>query len=191
MTDPSGFQARFGSNDHFEVRQQLRLTVNRYEIWTNGVLVAVAQQKRMAFREQVTLYAGDGTDTPLFGFKARSVVDLGATYEVTAADGSPVGSFRKDFRRSLLRSTWHLSQPGVGECVGRERSQLFAVLRRLQDNFPLPYHFDFAAEDGRPVMSVERRFGLRDRYDVTVRDPALDRRLACAMAVALDALQDR
>ena len=54
-----------------------------------------------------------------------------------------------------------------------------------------PYHFDFTTADGRSVMSVERRMGLRDAYRVTIADPLLDRRLAAAMAVALDALQDR
>jgi hypothetical protein len=32
---------------------------------------------------------------------------------------------------------------------------------------------------------------IRDAYRVTLHDPALDRRLAVAMAVALDALQSR
>lgn len=98
-------EAEFQSAEKFEVRQRFTMTVNRYEVWTSGQRVAVAQQKRMAFREQVTLYADEERAVPLFGFKARSVVDLGATYDVTAADGTPVGWFRKDFGQSLLRST--------------------------------------------------------------------------------------
>jgi uncharacterized protein YxjI len=40
-------------------------------------------------------------------------------------------------------------------------------------------------------MSVDRKFGLQDRYLLAVHADALDRRLAIAMAVALDALQSR
>jgi uncharacterized protein YxjI len=74
-----------------------------------------------------------------------------------------------------------------------------AVIRRVWEFLPFvdvipfawPYHFDFTAADGHRVMSVERRLGLRDHYTVTIHDPALDRRVAAAMAVALDALQSR
>ncbi|MFH9727680.1 hypothetical protein ACH4M4_32635 [Streptomyces sp. NPDC017254] len=54
----------------------------------------------------------------------------------------------------------------------------------------MPYHFDFTAS-GRTVMTVDKLFGLRDRYVVDIADPELDRRLAIAQAVALDALQSR
>jgi hypothetical protein len=85
--------------------------------------------------------------------------------------------------------------------VGRERSLPVAVARRgwqLVDTFlpvpvpPMPfvYHFDFV-RDGEPVLTVERLWGLRDRYVVHVRDPELDPVLALCMAVGLDALQSR
>jgi uncharacterized protein YxjI len=40
-------------------------------------------------------------------------------------------------------------------------------------------------------MQVDKTATIRDRYRVEVNVPALDRRLAIAMAVALDALQSR
>ena len=179
------------------VRQRIRLMVNQYEVHavnpdgTEGGVLAFAQQKRMAFKEQVTLYTDDTKTTPVLGFRARQVLDLGATYDVTDAGGRPIGSFRKNFRESLLRSTWHLEQPGLGEMTGRETNQLVAVLRRFIDSLSwLPYHFEFVLGD-RPAFSVVRNWGLRDRYLVTVHDPQLDRRLVTAMAVALDALQAR
>ena len=179
------------------VRQRIRLMVNQYEVHAvspdgneAGVL-AFAQQKRMAFKEQVTLYTDDTKTTPLLGFKARQVMDLGATYDVTDAAGNPIGLFRKNFRESLLRSTWHLEQPGYAEMIGRETSMAVAVLRRFVDSLSwLPYHFEFLIGD-RPAFSVVKKWGLRDRYVVTIHDPQIDRRLVGAMAVALDALQAR
>jgi uncharacterized protein YxjI len=179
------------------IRQRIRLMVNQYEVHavhpdgSEAGVVAFAQQKRVAFKEQVTIYTDDTKNTPLLGFKARQVMDLGATYDVTDAAGRPIGLFRKNFGASLLRSTWHLEQPGLGEMVGRETNQLVAVLRRFVESLDwLPYHFEFLLGD-RPAFSVQRRWGLRDRYVVTIHDPQLDRRLVTAMAVALDALQSR
>ncbi|GAA0551741.1 hypothetical protein GCM10010172_37630 [Paractinoplanes ferrugineus] len=179
------------------VRQRIRLMVNQYEIHAvspdgaEAGLLAFAQQKRMAFKEQVTLYSDDTRTTPVLGFKARQVIDLGATYDVTDAKGAPIGLFKKNFKESLLRSTWHLEQPGYAEMIGRESNLVVAILRRFVDSLSwLPYHFEFLIGD-RPAFSVIKKWGLRDRYVITIHDPQLDRRLVAAMAVALDALQSR
>jgi uncharacterized protein YxjI len=188
---------RLQAEQRLLVRQRLRLMVNQYEVHavapdgSEGELLAFAQQKRLAFKEQVTLYTDDTKQQPVLGFKARQIIDLGATYDVTDAAGTPIGMFRKDFAKSLLRSTWVLEQPGLGSVTGQERSMLVAVLRRFVEGFSwLPYHFDFVL-DGQPAFSVVKKWGLRDRYVVEVPEPRLDRRLVIAMAVALDALQAR
>jgi uncharacterized protein YxjI len=179
------------------VRQRIRLMVNQYEV--HGVtpdgqeagVLAFAQQKRLAFKEQVTLYADDTKQVPVLGFKARQVIDLGATYDVFDAAGNPLGLFRKKFGASLLRSTWVVEQPGWPEIVGQERNLFVALCRRFIDYLSwLPYHFDFEV-DGRVAFSVERKWGLRDTYNVSINEPNLDRRLVVAMAVGLDALQSR
>jgi uncharacterized protein YxjI len=174
------------------VRQRITLMVNRYEVWDGAQqsLVCFAQQKRMAMKEQVTLYTDDSKTSVLAAFKARQVFDLGATYDVTDGSGMPLGLFRKDFAKSLLRSTWHLEQPGLEPATGQERSQLVAILRRFTDLSFLPYHFDFM-QNGQLAMTVEKRWAIRDTYAVTIHNPYLDRRLVIAMAVALDALQAR
>jgi len=179
------------------IRQRIRLMVNQYEVHatgpdgSEGELIAFAQQKRLAFKEQVTFYSDDTRQYPVLGLKARQVIDLGATYDVFDAAGNPLGLFRKNFGQSLLRSTWHLEQPGLGTTTGQERSMVVAVLRRFADELSwLPYHFDFTL-NGQPTFSVVRKWGLRDRYLVDIQDSRFDRRLIIAMAVALDALQGR
>lgn len=180
----------------FAVKQRYTLMVNRYEIRAlgpngeDGGLIAMAQQKRMAFKEQVTFYADEARTVPVFSFKARSRLDLAATYDVLDASGAPIGLFRKDFARSLLNSTYHLEAAGV-TAVGSERNMLVAVLRRVQDTIPLAVHYDFRDPNGQLVLSSDRKWGLRDRYTVEVPGGRLDGRVAAAMAVALDALQQR
>jgi hypothetical protein len=180
----------------FFVRQRLTMMVNRYEVneanpdGSVGRLMAVAQQKRMAFKEQVTFFRDEQRTQPVFSFQARQVMDVGAGYDVRDADGLALGSFRKDFGQSLLRSTFHLSAPGL-EATGQERNQAVALLRRFID-FPFAFHFDFRDQaTGAVVMSSERQMSVRDRYLVSVPDPRLDFRLAAAMAVGLDALLAR
>src|SRR4051794_14784341 len=151
--------------DAFFVRQKITPMVNRYVVTVptpdgqEGPLVAFVEQKRLAFREEVTFYADEKKAQPSFRFKARNVLDLGSTYDVTTPDGASIGLFRKDFKRSLLRSTWHLEQGGLA-AVGQERSNGLALLRRVWsmfENIPFPfkYHFDFSVGD-RVVLSIDK-----------------------------------
>ena len=195
--------------ERFTIKQKITMMVNRYEIRSvdasgaEGPVIAVAQQKRMAFKEQVTFYADEARTQPVFGFKARQRMDLGATYDVTDATGTPIGTFRKEFAKSLLRSTWQLTAADGLQATGTERNRNVAIARRLWELVPivgeLPspflFHFDFTAPDGSVVLSSVRRRSLRDRYDVELpvspNGWRLDWRVGAAMAVALDALQSR
>ncbi len=195
--------------ESFSVRQKITLMVNRYEVSrTSGSgaetgLIAFAEQKRMKLKEEVTFFSDDSRTTALFSFKARKRLDLGSAYDVADATGAPVGVFRKDFKASLLNSTWHLETTDGQTFTGSERNKAIAVVRRVWDflpvvgEIPLPFlfHFDFRGADGRVVMSSTKKMGLRDVYRVELSPTAsgrrLDWRLAAAMAVALDALQSR
>ena len=196
--------------ERFHIKQRITLMVNRYEILSvnadgsEGPLIAMAQQKRMAFKEEVTFYTDETRTQPVFSFKARRRLDLNAAYDVTDPSGSPIGLFRKDFTQSLLRSTWHLTSADGLEALGTERSQAIAIGRRLWGLIPyvgeyvpcpFTFHFDFTASDGFIVLSSVRKRTLRDRYDVTLPTAPngwrLDWRVGAAMAVALDALQSR
>ncbi|MHA7191524.1 hypothetical protein ACX80N_14675 [Arthrobacter sp. MDT2-16] len=190
--------------ERFTVAQKITMMVNRYEVRAVGAdgqpgdLLAFAQQKRAAFKEQVTFYRDESRTTPLFSFKARQRLDVGATYDVLDAAGQPIGSFRKDFGASLLRSTWHLEAAGV-QARGSERSVGVAIGRRIWEMAPVleaipspfRFHFDFVDQAGQTVLTSVRGQSLRDRYLVTVPGARLDGRVAAAMAVALDALQSR
>ncbi len=188
--------------ERFIIKQRITVMVNRYEIrgWgetgSEGELLALAQQKRMAFKDEVTFYADEGRATPLFSFKADKRLDLAARYEVLDDGGNSLGWFRKEFGKSLLRSTWHLGSDGV-EAVGQERSAGVAIARRAWELLPvdLPspfrFHFDFVDAAGEIVLTSQRQRSLRDRYEVSVPGARLDGRVAAAMAVALDAFQSR
>ncbi|MBZ5733020.1 hypothetical protein K8Z61_00785 [Nocardioides sp. TRM66260-LWL] len=180
----------------FQVKQKFAMTTNRYELialnadGSEGASMGVAEQKRLAFKEQVTFFADASKTRPVFGFKARKVVDLSSGYDIVDEAGQPLGFFKKDFGASLLRSTFHVEGPGFAG-TGQERSQVTALLRRFTDLPFLSIHFDFVSSEGRPLLSIDREFRLRDRYVVHVPDERVDFRVAAALAVGLDALMQR
>src|SRR5690349_21208912 len=96
----------------FYVQQKFAMTINRYALYAAnpdgsfGQLMGLAEQKRMAFKEEVTFYADESKSRKVFGFKARKRLDLGSGYDVTDEAGQQIGFFRKEFGASLLRSTF-------------------------------------------------------------------------------------
>jgi uncharacterized protein YxjI len=199
--------------DRFTIRQRVRAVKNVYEVHValpgdeEGELAAYVEQKTFALKEDLRFWADEGKDRELFRVKARQRFDPAARYRVTDAQGADIGGLGKAFRRSLARSTWRVYSPAGEEIAwATERSLFRSLLRRalslggliplvgdLLGLIPIRYHFDFS-RGGQPIGSLERRFGLRDRYVLDVggdRERALDRRLAIALAVAMDALQAR
>lgn len=180
---------------HLLVRQKITMMVNRFEVLTVGAdgkpaeLLGFAEQKRFAFKEQVTFYTDASRTSPVFGFKARKAIDLGSGYDVLDAAGTPIGFFRKDFKQSLIQSTFHAEAAGWSG-TGKERSLLFALLRRFGD-LPVPIHFDYVGEQGQPLMNISRAFAMRDQYRVEVTDQRVDWRMAAAITVAMDVLMGR
>src|ERR1700754_998881 len=140
MADSTGVTAPMYLPSFF-IHQKITLMVNQYRIFganpdgSEGPLLAFAHQKRMALKEQVTFYADESKSGSAFSFKARQRLDVRAEHDVFDERGAPLGYFRKDFGASLLRSTWHLSAPGL-DAVGKERRLGIAIIRRVWDLIP-------------------------------------------------------
>ena len=194
MTSPDGLAVL----DRITLRQRITMMVNRYEVRAGGAdgpMLALAEQKRFALKESVTFYSDEAKTQPVFGFLARNVMDLNATYDITDGAGQPIGLFRKDFGASLLRSTWIVEVPGQGITGrGQERNAAVAFLRRFTD-FGWPIHFHFTTDAGDPLISIERQWSLRDSYDCSLpaasNGARLDWRVGACLAVACDALMGR
>lgn len=186
--------------DRFAIDQLIRPLANLYRISAGPAPVAFVRQKRMAIKEDIRFYADESQTEELFRIKARSVMELGGRYDVTTPAGERVGVLGKVFGKSLLRSTWSIMDANEQEiAVAKERSQLWAIVRRVIDAvpygdfIPIVFHFTIDAGD-RHLGDLTRRLGVRDRYDLDLSgdtERAIDRRLAIALAIALDALQSR
>ncbi len=196
------------THDRFLVDQLIRPIANLYRITPLaagevpvGGPIAFVRQKKMAIKEDIRFFADEQETQELFRLKARSILDTGGSrYDVTDASGSPIGVLEHVLRKSLFRSTWRVTEATGGEIVtAQERSLPMAIARRLVDFapygewIPIPYNFDLMM-DGNVIGHLNRKFQLRDRYVLDLsgdHELKLDRRLAIALAIGLDALQNR
>ncbi len=195
-------------HDRYLVDQLVRPIANLYRVTPLaagevpvGNPVAFVRQKKMAIKEDIRFFADESESEELFRLKARSILDTGGSrYDVADASGAPIGVLQHLFRKSLFRSTWSVTDADGGEVVtAQERSLPMAILRRVIDFapygewIPVPYNFDLVMDE-RVIGHLNRKFQLRDRYvlDLTGdHEHKLDRRLALALAIGLDALQNR
>jgi len=154
----------------------------------------------MAFREDIRFFADKDETQEVFRVKARRVIDLGGRYDVHDPAGQPIGVLEHQFGKSLLRTTWRILSPADEElAVAHERNQLLAILRRVVDFVPygelLPIPYDFLLHAGeRELGHFTRKFmSLRDVYTLDSGDheKRVDRRMGIALAIGLDALQNR
>lgn len=195
------------AHDKFLVEQLVRPIVNLYRVTPLaageapvGGPIAFVRQKRMSIKEDIRFYADEDEQEELFRIKARSVFDTGGSrYDVVTAEGQPLGVLHHQLK-SLIRSTWRVTDAEDREvAVAQERSLPLAILRRVIDFvpygewIPVPYNFEVLS-DGREIGQLNRKFQLRDRYVLDLGGDAerrLDRRVAIALAVGLDTLQNR
>ena len=188
------------TDDRFVIDQLIRPMANLYRISAAGQPVAFVRQKKLAIKEDIRFYVDEGQTEELFRIKARALMEFGGRYDVTTPAGERVGVLEKVFRASLLRSTWRILDTNEQElAIAKERSVPMAILRRLIDAVPygdfIPVVFHFTIDAGETHLGdLNRRFGLRDTYDLDLSHDTtrvIDRRLAIALGIALDALQSR
>lgn len=197
-------------HDVFVLRQKIKLVINQYEFFLPagdgpGEPICFVEQKRFKFKEDIRFYLDQAKTTELLRIKARQRFDPRATYDITDETGAKIGEISKVFGKSLLRSTFRISDANGQELfISTEKNLWVALIRRavgfipyvenVAGWLPIPYHFVFKRGD-EILGQNTRQFGkLRDIYTIDMSaDSArtIDRRLALALAVGQDALQAR
>ena len=196
------------------VEQKITIFVNQYAVYeatpegTKGKLLAFAQQKRVTFKEKITFYSDEQKTQIAFGLRAEKILDVHGKYLVEDAQDQPVGAFRKQFKQSLIRSSWNILDADDSPLVEvRENNLFLAIIRRFAGFIPyigeivellvnfFRYHFAFTdLKTGLEVGRYQKTTLLRDHYLLSMTDEAYaahDWRVLAAMAVGLDALQSR
>jgi uncharacterized protein YxjI len=192
------------------VEQKITAFANQYNVYeatpegNKGALIAFAHQKRLAFKEEVLVYTDESKSQVAFTIKAENVLDYHGKFLVTDGAGQTLGTLRKDFKSSLLRSTWEIGTQDSIICKVQEASKSLALFRRIWGFIPylgdvpflFKYHFDFLSPD------LQHRYGryiktrlFFDHYQLDVEDEQLlqltNWQTLVAQAILLDALQGR
>jgi uncharacterized protein YxjI len=187
---------RFGQSRFMIRRQVFKLFGDAFHIYDEAGNVAFySKLKAFKVKEDLRVYSGEDMSQELLSIKARSILDFGATYDVTdPATGERVGSLRRKALRSVLRDQWLVLDANEQE-VGKieEDSMVMALVRRLLTNL-IPQTFVGTMGDV-PVLCFRQRFNpfiakidLDFSMDTQGR---LDRRLGIAAAVLLCAIEGR
>ena len=196
-------------SDRLLIQQVFKPIANEYRISVaapgeseEGRPLLYVNQKKMKIKEDIRFRLSPDDGQHLFMIRSKSVFEFRGRHEVLDADGAVIGMLEKDFRKSLLRSHWHVRDAAGEELLeAHEASWIIALLRRFAQLGPdwfdllawLPFNF-VLRRGGQQVGAYKRVLGkFRDRY-VLELEPQLkgiDRRLIVAFAIGLDALQDR
>jgi hypothetical protein len=115
--------------------------------------------------------------------------------------GQQIGVLEHQFRKSLVRTSWRILSPADEElAVAQEKNAALAIARRVVDFVPygewVPIPYDFLIHAGdRELGHFTRKFlAMRDTYTLDLsgdQEKRVDRRLGIALAIGLDALQNR
>lgn len=190
---------RFSHNNYVVSRKLMKLIGGTFFVHDpNGQLVLYASLKAFKLKEDITLYTGEDKTEAVLTIKARSILDFGATYDVTdAKSGQNVGALRRKGWQSMIQDEWAILDPQDRELgTIKEDSTILALIRRFVEmaSMLLPQKFN-AEIGGRPVALFTQRknpFSSKLECDFSA-DTAnvFDRRLALATAIMLVAIEGR
>lgn len=135
----------------------------------------------------------------LLVIKARSIIDFGATYDVTdpAEDDETIGSYRRKGWTSLLRDEW-LIFDSDGHEAGRiqEDSAGLAIVRRLIGGValmiaPQVYHLEIDGTNAAKMVTSRNPFIYKLFVTIDPDVDCADPRLILAGAILLAAIEGK
>lgn len=165
------------------------LTISSYirVVDATGQLVSYVKQRAFRLKEDVTIFADEAQAQPVYHIKANRIIDIGATYSISAADGSLLGSLRQRGMRTLWKATYDILDE-AGNAVGliREKDAWVKVIDGLIGGIPFlgfviqqwinpTYLID--AADGVTVLRMRKQPSLIERRFLVEQETPLPSRL--------------
>ena len=189
-------QGRFGQSRYLIRRKFFKLFGGAFHIYDEAGQVAFySKMKAFKLKEDLRVYTGEDMTREVLSIKARNILDISATYDVTdPTTGEKVGALRRKGLKSLLRDEWLILDVGDRE-IGtiQEDSLLLGLVRRFLTNLvPQTFKGQMGAE---PVFTFRQHFNpfiQKIALDYSEdRAGRLDRRLGIAAAILLCAIEGR
>ncbi len=165
------------------------LTISSYirVVDATGQLVSYAKQRAFRLKEDVTIFADEEQTQPVYHIKADRIIDIGATYSISTADGRSLGALRQHGMRTLWSATYDILDDN-GSAIGRVREQdpWVKVIDTLIGEIPFlgfvvaqwinpTYLIDGA--DGAALLRMRKRPSLIERRFIIEQEAPLPSRL--------------
>ena len=153
------------------------------------------EQKRFKLKEDIRIYVDESKSHEWLKIKQKQIVDAWGGYDIVdSQSGEHIGTVRRKFWASIIRTRWHLLD-AAGNEVGIliEDSMGYALARRLLLEILLPKKFHIEIGGGTEFVTMRQLFNPFIKKLVVNIPPnhPLDRRFIAGLAIVIAAVDSR
>ena len=153
------------------------------------------EQKRFKLKEDIRIYVDESKSHEWLKIKQKQIVDAWGGYDIVdSQSGEHIGTVRRKFWASVLRTRWHLLD-AAGNEVGMliEDSMGYALVRRIFLGRLLPKKFHIEIGGGGEFVTMRQMFNPFIKKLVVNIPPShpLDRRFIAGLAIVIAAIDGR
>ena len=152
------------------------------------------EQKRFKLKEDIRIYVDESKSQEWLKIKQKQIVDAWGGYDIMdSQSGEHIGTVRRKFWASVLRTRWHLLD-AAGNEIGMliEDSMGYALARRMFLGI-LPKKFHIEIGGGGEFVTMRQMFNPFIKKLVVNIPPShpLDRRFIAGLAIVIAAIDGR
>ena len=152
------------------------------------------EQKRFKLKEDIRIYVDETKSHEWLKIKQKQMVDVWGGYDIMdSVSGEHIGTVRRKFWASVLRTRWHLLD-AAGNEIGMliEDSMGYALARRMFLGI-LPKKFHIEIGGGGEFVTMRQMFNPFIKKLVVNIPPShpLDRRFIAGLAIVIAAINGR
>lgn len=153
------------------------------------------EQKRFKLKEDIRIYVDESKSQEWLKIKQKQIVDAWGGYDIMDSQtGEHIGTVRRKFWASILRTRWHLLD-AAGNEIGMliEDSMGYALARRILLGILLPKKFHIEIGGGGEFVTMRQMFNPFIKKLVVNIPPShpLDRRFIAGLAIVIAAIDGR
>ena len=153
------------------------------------------EQKRFKLKEDIRIYVDESKSHEWLKIKQKQIVDAWGGYDIMdSQSGEHIGTVRRKFWASVLRTRWHLLD-AAGNEIGMliEDSMGYALARRILLGILLPKKFHIEIGGGTEFVTMRQMFNPFIKKLVVNIPPShpLDRRFIAGLAIVIAAIDGR
>ena len=174
----------------------LKIFGNKFRIMdAKGELYGFCEQKRFRIKDELNIYDDEFKTHEWLRIKQKNYVDMWGGFEITdPTTGEVLGSVRRKFWKSVLRTKWELlDADGNNIGVMQEDSLRYALLRRLFLGIIFPKRFTIKTIGNDAHITMRNKFNPIIKQLVVYIPPehTFDRRYIAGLALVIAALDGR